>query len=124
VILIPALLAVFAVAMAFGRTTSAGGDVSHAARVAARAAAQAQTVGGATERATAVAGESLADAGLSCTTQQTSVTADMRPGGRVGVTVTCVVDLSDVAGLAIIPGARTLSATAWEIIDAARGGAP
>jgi Flp pilus assembly protein TadG len=124
VILIPALLGVFALVMAFGRTTSAGGDVTHAARVGARAAAQAQTLGGATARAEAVVADSLADAGLACTSGATSVTGDMRPGGAVSVSVTCVVDLSDVTGLGPIPGSRTLRATAREAIDVVRGGVP
>jgi Flp pilus assembly protein TadG len=122
VILLPALLAIFALVMAFGRTTSAAGDVSHAARAGARAAARAQTLGGATERAMAVVRDSLADAGLACTSQHTAVAGDMRPGGVLTVTVRCVVDLGDVSGLGPVPGSRTLHATASEMIDIVRGG--
>jgi TadE-like protein len=122
VILVPVLFAVFALAMAFGRTTSAAGDVSHAARAGARAAARAQTLGGATEAAVEVVAESLGESGLACARQSTVVDGVLAPGGVISVTVTCVVDLSDVVGLGPIPGARTLSATASEAVDAVRGG--
>lgn len=124
VILIPVLLALFALLMAFGRTTTAGNDVEHAARVGARAATGAQTMGGATGRAQTVVQQSLANSGLSCTSHAIGVSGAMRPGGRVTVSVSCVVDLGDVTDLGPIPGSRTLRATATEIIDVKRGGAP
>ena len=118
VILIPVLLALFALLMAFGRTTTAGNDVEHAARVGARAATGAQTIGGATGRAEAVVRKSLMLSGLSCTSHSTFVSGVMRPGGRITVSVSCVVDLGDVTDLGPIPGSRTLRATASEVIDA------
>ena len=45
------------------------------------------------------------------------------PGGRVTVTVSCVVDLGDVTKFGVIPGSRTLTASATEVVDRTRGGA-
>jgi Flp pilus assembly protein TadG len=122
VILMPVLLAVFALLIAFGRTTTAGNDVEHAARVGARAATGAQTMGGAQERASTVVRRSLANSGLSCASHDVGVSGAMRPGGRITVSVSCVVDLGDVTELGPIPGSRTLRASATEIIDVIRGG--
>jgi len=122
VILMPVLFAMFALVIAFGRTTTADTDVEHAARVGARAAAAAQSMGGATARAQIVVSQSLADSGLSCSTQSVSVSGSMQPGGRVTVTVTCVASMADVADYGLVPGSRTLTATATEVIDTNRGG--
>jgi hypothetical protein len=43
------------------------------------------------------------------------------PGGRVTVTVTCVVSLGDLANFGRIPITRTLRASATETIDRTRG---
>ena len=121
VILVPVLLAMFALVVLFGRTTTAATDVSHAARVGARAAAAAQSIGGATTRATAVVDQSLADSGLSCAERSVAITGSMQPGGRVTVTVRCVASLADVTRYGFIPGSRTLRATASEVVDVTRG---
>ena len=123
VILIPVLLALVALVVAFGRTTTAKNDVTFAARSAARAAAQAQTAGAALSRAEQVASATLADSGLACVSHDVSVDAsDLRPGGRVTVTVSCEVRLDDVGQLQIALGDRRLSATATEVVDRVRGG--
>lgn len=121
VILMPALLLLFALVIAFGRTSTAGGDVEHAARVGARAAAASQTFGGARERAATVVAESLRSSGLSCVASDVSVAGDVAPGGQVTVTVRCVADLGDVVQFGV-PGAKTLEATATEQVDVVRGG--
>lgn len=120
VILLPAVLFLFGLVVAFGRTTTAGQHVEHAAAVGARAAAGAQTASGAGALAGEVVGRSLAQHGMSCAAPQ--VGGVFTPGGRVTVTVTCVVDLGDVSHLGFIPGSRTLTATATEVIDRTRGG--
>lgn len=121
-ILMPVLLLLFALVIAFGRATTAGTDVEHAARVGARAAAAAQSMGGAQQRAQTVVVESLRDSGLACVERSVSVGGSLQPGGRVSVTVTCVASMADLAGFGLVPGARTLSATASEVVDVIRGG--
>ena len=123
VILVPAVLLLFALVVAYGRTTQADTKVEHAAAVGARAAAAAQTQGGGEARAAAVATDSIEQAGLSCA-PSVSVGGDYRPGGRVTVTVSCVASLGDLIGLGLPLGSRTLTATASEVIDVTRGGAP
>ena len=66
VILVPVVLLVFALVVAFSRTTTATEHVAHAAAVGARAAASAQTAGGATALATDVVADALAQVGMSC----------------------------------------------------------
>lgn len=122
VILMPVLLALFALVIAFGRATTADTDVAHAARVGARAAAAAQSMGGAVARAQVVVAESLSDSGLACAQRRVGVGGSLQPGGRVTVSVTCVASMADLSGFGIVPGARTLSATATEVIDVIRGG--
>ena len=123
VILVPAVLLLFALVVAYGRTTQADTKVEHAAAVGARAAAAAQTHGGGQSRAAAVAADSLAQAGMRCA-PTVSVGGDYRPGGRVTVTVSCEASLGDLVGLGLPLGSRTLTATATEVIDVTRGGGP
>jgi Flp pilus assembly protein TadG len=124
VILMPALLMLFGLVIAFGRTTAADSDVEHAARVGARAAASAQTAGGGDELAQQVVADSLRRAGLSCAGgPSVSVGGPWTPGGRVTVSVSCTASLADVSKLGL-PGSRTLTATATEVIDRVRGGEP
>ncbi|MET0323945.1 MAG: TadE/TadG family type IV pilus assembly protein [Ilumatobacteraceae bacterium] len=122
VILLPAVLLLFGLVVAFGRTTTAATNVEHAAAVGARAAASAQTYGGATILAGGVVDESLAGSGLSCVSVSTALSGSFAPGGRVTVTVSCVVELGDVTQFGFLPGSRTLTATATEVIDRTRGG--
>jgi Flp pilus assembly protein TadG len=124
VILMPVVLALFGLVVAFGRTTTADTDVEHAARVGARAAASAQTSGGGRALAQDVIVDSLRSAGLSCAAgPAVSVGGDWSPGGRVTVTVSCTASLADVTKLGL-PGSRTLTASATEVIDRSRGGEP
>jgi Flp pilus assembly protein TadG len=120
VILLPAVLAVFGLVVAFSRTTTATEHVAHAAAVGARAAASAQTAGGATALATDVVADALAQVGMSC--GPPAVAGTFTPGGSVTVTVSCAVDLGDLTAFGAIPGSRTLTASATELIDRTRGG--
>ena len=87
----------------------------------ARAAAGAQTAGGGANVAARVVGQSLAGAGMTrCGAP--GVAGTWTPGGRVTVTVSCTVDLGDVTRFGLIPGSRTLTASATEVIDRTRGG--
>ncbi len=121
VILVPVLLLLFGLVVAFGRATTAQEHVQHAAAVGARAAASAQTRGGGTALADRVVGDSLAGVGMTdCGTP--SVDGSWAPGGRVTVSVTCVVTLGDLLQFGSIPGSRTLRASATEVVDRTRGG--
>jgi Flp pilus assembly protein TadG len=122
VILVPVVLLMFALVVAYGRTTQAETKVEHAAAVGARAAAGAQTAGGGQALAQEVVSASLVDAGLACQGRSVTVGGDYRPGGRVTVTVSCVAALGDLVGLGLPVGSRTLTATASEVIDRSRGG--
>lgn len=120
-VLMPALLVLFALVVAFGRATTAADDVEHAARVGARAAVASQTMGAAQTRASSVAAASLQDAGLSCASHSVGVSGSVAPGGRVTVTVTCVTSLRDLVQFGM-PGSKTLRASATEVVDEIRGG--
>ena len=104
VILVPVVLLLFALVVAFGRATTAQQHVQHAAAVGARAAAGAQTAGGGdASLARVVVGASFAGVGMTQCGAPT-VSGTWTPGGRVTVTVTCVVDLGDVTQLRHHPG--------------------
>jgi len=120
VLLVPVVLLVFGLVVAFSRTTTATEHVAHAAAVGARAAASAQTAGGASALATDVVADALAQVGMSCGAP--TVAGTFTPGGAVTVTVSCTVDLGDLTELGAIPGSRTLTASATEVIDRLRGG--
>ncbi len=121
VVLMPAILLLFAFIVAAGRTTTASGDVEHAARVGARAAVSAQSSGGADVRAKEAAAASLVDSGLSCTSHSVSVSGSPAPGGSMTVTVTCVASMSDIVQFGV-PGSKTLRESATERVDVVRGG--
>lgn len=109
------LLVVFA-----GRVTQAEGDVANAAQEAARAASLTGGPQAAEEAATATASANLAEGTVSCRELEVTVdTSDFAAGGRVGVTVSCEANFSDIAMLAV-PGSRTFESTAVEIIDVHR----
>ena len=121
VILLPAVLLLFAMVVAFGRTTTASQHVEHAAAVGARAAAGAQTAGGAGAGGRRGRRSQPRPARHDAARRPRSA-GTFTPGGRVSVTVTCTVDLGDVTRLGFLPGSRTLTATASEVIDRTRGG--
>jgi hypothetical protein len=74
--------------------------------------------------AQAAAETTAAHADTGCTSLIVRVdTSGFRPGGTVTATVTCTVDLSDLAGLAV-PGTTTLTATATSPVDLWRGTTP
>jgi Flp pilus assembly protein TadG len=119
VLLVPVVLLAFALVVAFGRATTTSEHVAHAAAVGARAAASAQTLGGATVLASDVVADALAQVGMSCGAP--SVSGVFTPGGSVTVTVSCQVDLGDLTAFGWLPGSRTLQASATEVIDRSRG---
>jgi Flp pilus assembly protein TadG len=124
VLLIPALLVVLLFVVFVGRATSTDNDVTAAARDGARAAsraadaAQADTVARETV-ADALAGRHVRCAELHVDVDTTGFTRD----GNVGVDVRCAIALGDLTGLRV-PGSKTLSARAVEVVDRYRGGLP
>jgi Flp pilus assembly protein TadG len=112
----PVFIAFVLLAVLAGRVTQADHIVQRAASEAARAASLHDRPAGATADATEVVDASLADAGLACTPTTSVDTSDLRPGGRVTVTVTCTVSMADLSMLGV-PGSRTVTATSVEIID-------
>ncbi|MFT7837733.1 TadE/TadG family type IV pilus assembly protein [Saccharothrix sp. BKS2] len=88
-----------------------------AAHQAARAASIERTPSAATAAARSTAANALAQAGVSCTSLSvTATTGGLRPGGTVGVTVSCQVDFGDALILGI-PGGTRLTADAVEPVD-------
>ena len=110
------LLVVFA-----GKVSEADGNVERAAAEGARAASLRQHPGNAATDARSAVEANLATAGVSCSTLEAIVdTSDFEPGGTVTVTVECTVSMADVTLLGV-PGTRTFTATATEVIDTYRG---
>jgi Flp pilus assembly protein TadG len=110
------LLVVFA-----GKVSEADANVTRAASHAARAASLRQHPHDADADAQASAAANLDAAGVRCTDLYVTVdTTDLRPGGTVSVTVACVASMDDVT-LIGVPGRRTFTATAVEVVDTYRG---
>lgn len=110
------LLVVFA-----GKVSEADGNVERAAAEGARAASLRQHPSNAATDARSTVEANLATAGVSCSTLEAIVdTSDFEPGGTVTVTVECTVSMADVTLLGV-PGTRTFTATATEVIDTYRG---
>jgi Flp pilus assembly protein TadG len=109
------LLVVFA-----GRVAQAEGDIAHAAHEAARAASLTATPSAAVEAAQATALANITEGGVACRTLDVSVdTTNFAAGGQVAIAVTCQAAFSDIAMFAV-PGTRTFTATAIEVIDTYR----
>lgn len=110
------LLVVFA-----GRVSEADANVRRATSEAVRAASLRQHPTDAGTDAEAVAEANLSAAGVRCSTLTVEVDTDnFQPGGTVTVTVACTTSMADVTLLGV-PGTRTFSARAVEVIDRRRG---
>ncbi len=121
VLVTPLLLLLLVFATLAGRLAGARGDLVGAARDAARAASIQRSPMAAGPAAQSAAEATLADEGFSCASVM--VTTDInafRRGGTVAVKVSCDVDLSDLSPLPL-PGVRTVSAQAVEVVDEFRG---
>lgn len=112
------LLVVFA-----GKVSEADANVTRAASEGARAASLRQHPDDATNDAALAVTANLDAAGVPCVELDTIVdTTDLRPGGTVTVTIACTASMADVTLLGV-PGTRTFTATAIEVVDTYRGGA-
>ena len=124
VLLTPLLLLMLLFVVFLGRMGQARNDVDRAARDAARAASIARSPLDADAAGRAAAADTLQSGGVSC--RQMDVTVDtsrFAAGGDVAATVSCTVDLADVAELTV-PGSRTMTASFTEPIDTFRGAQP
>lgn len=124
VILAPVLVLFVLMVVFAGRWAIAQQAVQSAASDAARSASIARSAGDASGSASAAGVASLNNQDLRCLDQ--SVTVDtsqfnLPPGvsAQVSVTVTCVVDMSDLA-IPGTPGSRTLTATMTSPLDTYR----
>ncbi|MFF1608838.1 TadE/TadG family type IV pilus assembly protein [Amycolatopsis sp. NPDC058278] len=112
------MLLVF-IAVVVHRGVDARLRLDDAAHQSARAASLQRTPAAATAAAEATARSALVDAGLVCRDAAVSTTTSSSPGRTVIVSVRCTVDFGQAFVLGV-PGSRTLSATATEVIDTYR----
>lgn len=124
VIAVPALLVILALMVAGWRVSAAKSEVTMAAQAGARAASLAPDGTQARIAAERAVAANLANAGITCTSSETSVdvAAFAKPAGQPGtvrVTVTCTVPLADlvVPGL---PGSMVAKASASSVLDTYR----
>lgn len=121
----PLVIVLLVVVAMTGRGVTARMDVDSVADAAARAASLARSPTAAQEAAQTTAEANLGDGRITCITLDVDVNpTEFAPGGSVTVTVSCVVELSDLAAGAGIPGSLTLTSTAISGIDLHRGTDP
>ena len=122
VLLTPLALVVLGFLVLVGRLSTTSADVTAASRDAARSASLAQTYDAAVAAADATANASLAAQDVTCRDLQVvgGDPAAFVAGGEITITVSCDVNLGDVA-LPGIPGTRTVTSTSTEVIDRFRG---
>lgn len=121
VLVTPVLLLMLLFVVFLGRLGEARNDVDRAARDAARAASISRSAADADTAGQDAARNTLAAGGVACRQLDVAVdTAQFEAGGDVSATVTCTVDLADVAALKV-PGSETLTASFTEPVDAYRG---
>ena len=118
-VLLPVLFALMELLVVAGRVQQIRSDVILAAHQAARLASVAQHRSQVDTLVAGVANASLDDRGAECrsVTPLVAPGTDWRPGGRVEVSVACVVELGDLSWLGLAVGDVTLSSTRSEVID-------
>jgi Flp pilus assembly protein TadG len=120
VLVTPLLILLLLFVVALGRVASARIDVNGAAAQAARAASIARDPESATNAAQATATAALAGDHVTCANLQVATdTGGFGAGGTVAVTVTCNVDLADLAGLRL-PASTAISARSVSVVDTYR----
>jgi len=124
-VLAPVLLFIFAMAITAMRIEVADQAIESAAHDAARAASISRTEDQANTDARNTANASLNGDGIECRTLTVRVDtagfgAPVGTPASVTVTVTCIVELSDVS-MPGLPGTKTLTATFVSSIDSYRG---
>ena len=112
VLLTPALVACIMVIAGGARYVEARGQTNSAAFAAARAASLTTNQEAAIAAGRKAAARSLAERGHACSDLDVEIDAhDFRRGGNVRASVTCIADLSDLAGFGL-PGHKTFTSTA------------
>lgn len=124
-ILTPALILLLALMVLVGRVQVATSAVEHAAHVAARDASLARTPEAARTAAVTAALRELTAQDVDCTSPDVTVdttgfAAPLGQPARITATVTCLVDFTDLAAPAPLPGSRSLTGTATSALDARR----
>lgn len=120
VLITPVLVLLMLLAVGAGRVAQARADVDAAARDAARAGSLARGPDSARDAGRTAAAARLREGGVTCRSLDVSLdTGSFRPGGLVAATVTCAVDLGDLASLRV-PAYRTVSSTFSEPVDTFR----
>jgi Flp pilus assembly protein TadG len=100
-----------------GRITQTRAELEGAAHSAARAASIARDPQSAVLAAEQMAGAALSGKHVTCNSLAIAVdTSQFKPGGEVGVTITCTVSLADLGPLRV-PNVETLSTHFTEPID-------
>lgn len=112
VLLTPVLVACIVVIAGGARYVEARGQTDSAAFAAARAASLTSNQEAAAAAGRSAAARSLAERGRACSTLEVHIDAhDFRRGGNIRASVTCIADLSDLAGFGF-PGHKTFTSTA------------
>lgn len=112
VLLTPVLVAAIMVIAGGARYVDARGQTSSAAFAAARAASLTTNQADAAAAGHRAANHAYAEHGHACAGLAVDLNAQgFRPGGAITATVTCVADLTDIAGFGL-PGHKTFTATA------------
>jgi len=104
-----------------GRVSDTRLEIEDAAHQAARAATLEHAPTAAAQRARTTAASALDDAGLTCRDLTVTTRGTLANGTSVTVTVSCTVDLHDLA-LLQVPGTTTLTARAGAPVDLYRSG--
>jgi Flp pilus assembly protein TadG len=119
-VLTPLLIGFMLLVVFAGRVAQAEGDVANAAHEAARAASLTATPDAAVQAAEETATGNINTGAVSCRRLEVTVdTTNFTAGGQVTVTVSCHASFADIAMLSV-PGSRTFTATAIEVIDTYR----
>lgn len=123
-IVIPSILAVLMLVVAFARVSAAHQSVEAAAWFAARAASLERSAGAASAAAQSTASAQLSGDGVACSGHSTSVnpsgfSAPVGEPGVVRVTVTCTVPLGEL-GVPGLPGSKQFTADAVSSVDTFR----
>jgi Flp pilus assembly protein TadG len=120
VLVTPLLILLLLFVVALGRLASARIDVNGAAAQAARAASIARDPESASSAAKQTATAALADDHVTCANLAVATdTSGFSAGGTVAVTITCNVDLADLAGLQL-PASTAISARSVSVVDTYR----
>jgi Flp pilus assembly protein TadG len=124
VILTPMLLTLLSFVVFVGRLSATEGDVRAATHDAARAASLRPTAAAGAADADATARASLSDRTVSCHNLTITTTTRFTGGlNAVHVELRCTMDIADLTGFAV-PGHRTITAEATEVLDRYSGNRP